>query len=1735
MPSIAAVVATHNRPGLLAERALASIARQTRLPDYLVVVDDSDADTGHANAEVVADLTIPGTRTVYLENGRTPGASGAWNTALFHLHGVDPLAYVAILDDDDSWAETYLERSEEGVLERGLDMVASGLAFHRSNGTEAELLDPPASLDAGVLLVRNPHIQGSNLFVRLRRLLEAGGFDEAMTSTTDRDMCIRLADLGTVEYAPMNEHLVHHFADNDRPRLSTPGGDAKRAGLKYFFRKYRGRMSDEQQAAFIERSRRLFDCDPTGETVVPVAGMPASETYVSENPLTLVAGSITSPDTGLVDRLLNSLAEKIGGGEGATLRVVLLENGGHDQASRLALRDTVDRATDQGLDVVVKTLEQQADDIEAGVFAVTREQLSSRKSIALGRTMLQHYLFMEAKPLPGAVVWILDDDVVLEGLVYGPSDSLRSHNLDYVSEIKRLKDSGASIALCEVTGDPPLPALSCVRTQLVDVYHNLHRLAAMSPDWPFPDLRDENRLARLENPDYYYDLSSSGTSQLELPFWYETTGQNQTGGAVFRELVARLPGILSGVQVFRPLVTNGRSEVGSALSSSINRGPSTLVFDLQALREFPNTVPAVNGTDIRRSDMVWSLLNRYAGGRDVLQAPLPVRQVRSAEPNDGSVQGHFSTTEQDLLGYAFYSTLRDLLEHKAEQGQGGAVLPRGSRLLEFTDGDIKMVAGLYRKHLAERVSAFEMSYIRVTGLLSALKPFCHHVHGEGRPPWWLASEEYADVSADLRRFVGDLESIYTADRLNEFKQRVAGIDVAIVEDFVRQLPAIVDRHRANTPLPLKALQQAAEDYVRAEFATGPLTCLGVGEEGVVFTDGLLVYKHFHYWKNRDRVERIEFLQSLVGRVSGYKALPDLMEVRERGDRVVAVYPHEEGGKYEGGHLKEMLTLLREARQAGVACRNISPDNLLVTSSGVKLIDYGSDIVPLNEPEFEQMCRRTYLTYRFPFRSDLKLLMTRSLTDASLPELAGLDQFRRALEPRGLDELYYRPVADLIAAERPGSVLDYGCGNGHLTEELAGRGILVTGYDPDNASVSRCLEHGSRAAYGGRDLLEKLLAENVRFDTVVCGRVLCTIAENSEFEKVLKDLRGLVADSGTVLVAVCNPFHLSTASTELSEKHLPDGFGYEDTFVYDKTLIANGNTRSEVHRSDSTYRRAFINAGFFVDRVSEFDGTDTKALLPSSDHLVFRLTPAPANGPRVSLLIKTCVMEWRTIERLVRHQVDQLEPPVPFVEKVVVVDSFYGPFARQYDEPDPDAHRAAMERLLAGGVVGRVVYAPQDPAIIRATYRKWFGTETGETHSANGQQLFATLYGFESCSGDYVLQVDSDLVIARNDRGRDYLGEMVDVLRTDPKALFVPMSICSSEPIPYSHEGPNGDWRVEVRGCLFDRERLETVLPVPNEVERGRFALAWHRAFDRFIAATDYRSYRGGGPGTAFIHVPNERKADQREWLNIVSSVERGHMPASQMGKVELAGSASDWAGPKRYEPSVFVICGRNVDPGRFKRCFESLVAQSMHDWGAVVVDDASSNGFGDYALMLLTDYGERVTLVRNEQRRGGLYNTWNAIANYCADPESVIITLDADDALIGERVLQRVGAEYEDGADVTVGSMLRLDKEGFYLPNFDRPRWWDSNVWQHLRTFRKRLFDVIDVEDLKWGGEWIDLATDWAFMVPIIEMASSPRHIAEPLYLYEPAASKSKDEDSRRERDSVIARILAKRRYSKLW
>ena len=1730
MSTIAAVVATYNRPGLLAKRALKSIAEQSHPPDILIVVDDSDYNIRRLNRRIVDEFESGGIQVIYIENRRTPGASGAWNTALHELQRIAPASFVAILDDDDMWEPHYLERCENEAELRNLDMVATGIVFNRSVEKESLLLRSPESLEVDDLLVRNPHIQGSNLFVRLSRLMEAGGFDEALRSTTDRDICIRLADLGTVRYGRIHECLAQHYAEFNRPRLSTPGSDAKSAGLRGFYRKYRARMSGDQKEAFIRRSVEVFDCDPTIVETYDLFDAQQPTHSTPQGHLYLVVGAITSPDVRGVASLMNSLVTVTEGRDDVTLNAVLLEDGRHDAASRAELSHAVTSASGKGLDVTVIDLERQRMDVEAGVFDATPEQMSGRKSIALSRTMLQHYLFKVAKPLPGAVVWVLDDHVVLEGLADGPDGTIRVEQVDYISEIKRLKHAGYAVVLGDVVGDPPLPVLSCIRTQLVDLYHNLLQLEALNPEDPYPDRLAENQQERLRASDYYYDLSAVHSDHLESPFWYEPARKGATVKMVMEEMVSRLPDILSGSQVFRPLVASDPYGTDAGIRPSLSRGPSTLVFDLQALRDFPNAVPSIGGSDTRRSDMVWSLLNRIVAGRSVVQAPLPVRQNREA---DGANANQLSDTlVSDIRGHALFSSLHDTLQRKAQDRESEGLIVPNAEIMQFDETEIEDAVTRYRKYLEERTHTFEFNFVRIRGLFSALRRFYERRGSLNKQPWWLYPSGDSEIANELRMFVERVESIHTQETLVRIKRSILQGETDPVRDFLLKLADKVTHYRLNTPLPKDELRLAAESFLKTKFKTDDLSCLGIGEEAVVLTDGRMVYKYFHYWQHRADDDRLSFLESLTGRLTRFSSLPDILQVDVGEDRLVIKYPYEAGQKYAGGHLDELLILLRECKEAGISCRNMHPDNLLVTPSGLKLIDFGLDIVAHTGDDFEQMCRRAYLTYHFHYRSDLKRLMTRSLTDTAMPEMTGYDLFLRALEPRGLHELFFRPVAKLAGRQGPRSVLDYGCGDGRLAKLLAREGIAVTAYDPDPAAISECLGRSSPVEHGGNELLDRLLRDSVRFDKVVCGRVLCTITDDSELDTALSNIRQLVSEDGEVLVAVCNPLHLKTERTELGSKHIPKAKSYEDTFVYTKSVPLSGNLREEAHRSLSTYHRAFSATGFRVREVLELGGVDTEELLPASDHLVFRLVPEPSDAPRVSLLIKTCLMEWRIIERLVRHQVKQLEEPLAFCEKIVVVDPSEGPFSRQYDEANATAHRQAMQRLLDDGVVDRLIYAPTEPEVIHETYRRWFGRPSDETHSANGQQLFATLVGFESCSGDYVLQLDSDLLISRKERGYDYLAAMVDVLQRDPMSLFVGMSICNSEAVSYTFKSERGDWRVEVRGCLFDRNRLLSVLPVENSLEDGRFALAWHRAFDNLISASDYRSHRGGSPEAGFIHVPNELKADNEPLLDIVESVERGHMPEVQLDKVELCGTREDWTGPKRHEPFVFVICGRNVRPGLFKRCVESLLAQDSEDWGAVVIDDASMNGFGDYAEMLLAPFADRVTVLRNRRRRGLLFNTWKAITNYCSNPESVIITLDADDALIGPNVLYRVREEYEDGADVTVGSMLRLDKEANYPADFDNPRSRGCNVWQHLRTFRKYLFDAIAVEDLKLDGEWIDLANDWSFMVPIIEMASNPRYIPDPLYLYEPASPKSAE--VRKRRDSIIARILEKPAYRKL-
>ena len=1711
--SVAILVATADRPGLLAHRALPSIGDQTRLPERVLIIDDSaDRAAGRLTGREVRAWHPDGMQVDFYRNRRTKGASGAWNTGLERLlrtSGDPARVYVAILDDDDRWEPGHLESCLALAQRCDLDLITAPF-LRIKEGEATETVCPPRRLDAAGFLTGNPGIQASNLVCRLSVLLEAGLFDEALPSCTDRDLCIRIADLPGVRYGGTPAPTVWHYACRSRARLSTPGSALKQAGLDGFFTKYQGRMTEDERARFRARAQALFGWREGLRTpVVATAsevGPPAPQRAGAPNdPVHLIVGTVTDgerPET--VSGLLADLRdlEKDPGLSG--LDVLLLENGaGHDDG----LRALVERERARGLRI--HPIYRARDAANGG----------GRLPIAPARSELQAHLYVFARRRPGSVVWILDDDMRLDPLVAVEPGRFERRRQALAAALQALRrqhaEGAADIAVGTYTGAPPLPFAASVRIQTVDLAASLQWLAALNPADPLPDRGAENAVLRSGRRDCYYDLSRSETDRLETPFWATPAFPGERVGEAFTRLSLKAERILAGEPVFRPLaVEPGAAEVADG---SLRRGGNTFVLDPEALRLAPNPAPVVHGRAGRRSDMVWMLLQQRYFGMQAVVTPVAVYHDRARTP---VAAPDVARMVDDIRGHAMLAALEDCPRvFAATAGHGIA------RRQDETDGLLQRV----RERLDDRLAAYRLSFHRVRGLAGVLRALATDANA-----WW-ADGAWREPAGRLRNLAATLAGRYGLETLARIEREARALDGDRVRAFIDGLPEAIAAHRGRITQLSAALPHEAERVANAMAAAsalaqpppaGTLSVLGSGAEGVALTDGERVFKVFDYWKPQDSVAARAFLGGLAGAWSGARSLHPILGYHESGTRAVLVYPYEPSEPYVGGHGPGLVDLLVECRRFGVVHRNLHPANLRVTDGRVRLIDYGADLRPLaDEADFTAMCRRAWLCWRWAGHGHLKAIMRRALEDTGIPELEGFDRFHEAvLRCAGVGP----PARDIVLdmAGPPGRALDYGCGNGEQARDLARQGMTVLGYDPDPSHAPRW-EARCRDTAGLRFTTDHDAVRAAEpFDLIVCRRVLCTMRDDRAMQGLLHDLRALVSERGRVVVSVCDPNFTFGGTSPEARRELPPDARHEDGFVWRKTVRATGRVRCDVHRPEHRLRRAFARAGLAVADRREVPSVDLERFEPMSDHLAFDLCPLPPLPGEVTLLVKACAMEADTLDVQVPHLVSQLEGPRAFAERVLVIDPHEGEFLRQYTPGSLGGLRRAARRLVGEGWIDRIVEGPCDGEAA-PLHRRWFGFAAARSHTPAGVPVAATLAGLEACRTRYVLHADADVMVGRLDRSHDHLADMLAVLTEHAGAVTVAMNIAAEQDRPYTDHGEAGAWRVESRAGMVDLVRLRNARPLSNRLEGNRPALPWHRSLDLAIARGAGTSWRGGDRRTFHVHPPNARKGDREAWYMTLDRIEHGAVPVVQHGRVEWTGGIAEWMQPPRREPFVFLVCGRAVEPGRLRRCLASITRQKGPDWGAVLFDDASEPRIAGHFDIACRALGPRCTVVRNRRRRGLLANMTTAIRSICADPETVIVTLDADDTLIGDQVLVRLAEAYARGADVTVGSMLRTDKAADYPVEFKDPRQRrGGNVWQHLRSFRKRLFDATPDDALRLDGDYVDMATDWAFMLPIIEMAEHPVHVAEPLYLHEPSG-RGKGED-RAKREAIIARIMAR-------
>ena len=258
-PSLLVIIPTKDR-SLELKRALHSISVQSRKPDKVIVVSDSNPIEEIRSRDTVESFK-PELEIEFIRNSRLSNLSGALNMGINHYlsSGFEPEnTFLAILDDDDWWDRMYLANVSDFARETQSDWIVSGIIRHDGKSGIAVKLPIPAEISVSDFLVGNPNIQGSNLFVRLSRLIQAGMFDEALPSTTDRDICIRLLKVPGIKYGVLRNHLMHHDASLNDTRLSTPSSSIKRIGLEAFYRKYSVLMTADQKFRFKERAMNLF-------------------------------------------------------------------------------------------------------------------------------------------------------------------------------------------------------------------------------------------------------------------------------------------------------------------------------------------------------------------------------------------------------------------------------------------------------------------------------------------------------------------------------------------------------------------------------------------------------------------------------------------------------------------------------------------------------------------------------------------------------------------------------------------------------------------------------------------------------------------------------------------------------------------------------------------------------------------------------------------------------------------------------------------------------------------------------------------------------------------------------------------------------------------------------------------------------------------------------------------------------------------------------------------------------------------------------------------------------------------------------------------------------------------------------------------------------------------------------------------------------------------------------------
>lgn len=193
-------------------------------------------------------------------------------------------------------------------------------------------------------------------------------------------------------------------------------------------------------------------------------------------------------------------------------------------------------------------------------------------------------------------------------------------------------------------------------------------------------------------------------------------------------------------------------------------------------------------------------------------------------------------------------------------------------------------------------------------------------------------------------------------------------------------------------------------------------------------------------------------------------------------------------------------------------------------------------------------------------------------------------------------------------------------------------------------------------------------------------------------------------------------------------------------------------------------------------------------------------------------------------------------------------------------------------------------------------------------------------------------------------------------------------------------------------------------------------------------------------------------------------------------------------------------------------CLRSIAGQlpGPFTYEATLIDDGSTDG--TFEALANASVLPDARIVRIAENAGPAHARHVGIRDI-QDPEAIVVLVDMDDAL-ERHALKVVAQSYLQNPHclMTIGNWHDQDgkrnPQGFYsAQELDRQTIRDVDLFNatHLRTFRRKLYDAIQDEDLfDQNGRWLETCTDVGLMYPLLDQCWSDEvdFIHEPIYRY---------------------------------